>query len=114
MKKIFLVSVRTALIVLGVTTSAPAFPVQGAAAVAQQDDAQKQEVSTPTADGMVFTGKVKQSNGQWVLVDSRTKTTYVLDDQEKAKPHQDKKVTVTGTLDLTGKVIHIAAIDDSD
>jgi len=84
------------------------------AAVPQQDTTQAmppQQAQGDAEKASVFTGKVMEANGQLVLTDSATKTTYVLDDQEKAKPFKGKSVKVTGTLETASNTIHIANIE---
>ena len=44
--------------------------------------------------------------------DPNNKTTYKLDDQEKAKQYVGKNVKVTGTLDAATNTIHVAAIEE--
>ena len=83
--------------------------------VAPQEDApQAQPQQTAPSDAekaTVFTGKVMESKGQLVLMDESTKTTYALDDQDKAKAFKGKAVKVTGTLEATSNTIHIANIE---
>ncbi len=110
MKKINSVLVLTILILaLGVQSNA--MPVPALSAVAQQDSSQPQSDSGKASDVKVFTGKVMQSNGQYVLLDSVTKATYALDDQDKAKQFEGKAVKVTGTLETTSKLIHVSNIE---
>ena len=45
-----------------------------------------------------------------MLSDSATKTRYTLDDPRKARPFEGKKVKVTGTLDIAGKMMHVETI----
>ena len=112
MKKVSSVLVLTMLIlVLGVQSNAMLVPALSASSVAQQDGSQPQNDSEKTSDVKVFTGKVMQSNGQYVLLDSITKATYALDDQDKAKQFEGKAVKVTGTFEATGNLIHVSNIE---
>ncbi len=83
-------------------------------AVPQQDSTQAmppQQAQGDAEKASVFTGKVMEAKGQLVLMDTATKTTYILDDQEKAKPFKGKAVKVTGTLESASNTIHIANIE---
>jgi hypothetical protein len=46
-----------------------------------------------------------------VLTDAEGKTTYLLDDQQKAKEFVNKNVKVTGVLDASSGMIRVSAID---
>jgi hypothetical protein len=56
---------------------------------------------------MTFVGRILQVNGKYVLKDSASQETYLLDDQERAKPFGGRRVKVTGTLDAPNKTIHV-------
>ena len=58
-----------------------------------------------------FSGKISMSNGKYVLEDSTSNTSYVLDNQKKAKQFEGKNVTVTGTLDSSKNRIHVKKIE---
>jgi hypothetical protein len=47
-----------------------------------------------------------------VLSDAGTKTSYVLDDAQKASPYEGKKVKVTGTVDVANNTIHVETIQE--
>jgi hypothetical protein len=114
MKKIHVVFVFASLmLILCLQANVVALSVPVSSATAQQDTPQKQNESTGMADAKVFKGNVTRDNGQFVLMETGTKAKYWLDDQAKAKEHEGKKVTITGTLDPTSKVIHIAAIENA-
>lgn len=88
--------------------------LNGVPVLAQQDAPQAQPQQTMPSDAdkaSVFTGTVTEAKGQLVLMDAATKTTYVLDDQEKAKPFKGKAVKVTGTLEASSNTIHISNIE---
>lgn len=51
-----------------------------------------------------------KSGAKFVLYDASKKTTYELDDQDKAKDLAGQKVNVEGTLDSSTKTIHIDKI----
>jgi hypothetical protein len=57
-----------------------------------------------------FMGTVLKNGENFVLSGSATKTRYTLNDPRKARPFKGKKVKVTGTLDIAGKMIHVETI----
>jgi hypothetical protein len=77
---------------------------------------QSKVLATPTLqtqahpEAETFMGTVLKSGGNFVLSDSATKTRYTLDDPRKARPFEGKKVKVTGTLDIAGKMMHVETI----
>jgi len=66
---------------------------------------------TQASDARTFTGKIAKAGGKFVLKDTASKTTYMLDDQEKAKDFEGKNVKVTGMLDTQSNTIRVAAIE---
>jgi hypothetical protein len=63
-----------------------------------------------TKDAQTFLGRITQTDGTFVLVDSENKATFQLDDQDKAKPFDGKAVKVTGKLDPDKNIIHVLDI----
>jgi hypothetical protein len=55
-------------------------------------------------------GTVLKNGENFVLSGSATKTRYTLGDPRKARPFEGKKVKVTGTLDIAGKMMHVETI----
>ena len=53
---------------------------------------------------------VKGMNGKYVLYDSKAKKSYLLSDQKTPEKFAAKKVTVTGTLDDSGKNLKVDSI----
>ena len=53
-----------------------------------------------------FTGTIVKTGDRYMLQDDSGKT-YDIDNQEAAKKHEGKQVTVKGTLDPDGKTIHV-------
>ena len=51
-----------------------------------------------------------KAGGKFVLYDAAAKTVYELDDQDKAKNLAGQKVKVEGTLNKSGKTIHVDKI----
>ncbi len=83
----------------------------GGLMLAQDAQAQEPPAQQQSQSDQQITGKiVKSSEGKFVLVDS-SDTTYQLDDQDAAKKHEGKKVTVTGSLDASGSTIHVTRIE---
>jgi hypothetical protein len=99
------------ILVLGVQLNAMPMTPLNASAVAQQDNSQPPSDSAKPAAVKVFTGKVVQANGQYVLMENTTKTTYALDDQGKAKQFEGETVKVTGTLEAANNLIHVSNIE---
>jgi len=75
----------------------------------QPDD--QNAVSTPSAK--TFNGTIVKSGNKLVLTAADSKTTYQLDDQQKAKDFLNKSVKVTGVLDASTGTIRVSAIDPS-
>jgi uncharacterized protein DUF5818 len=84
-----------------------------AAPAAQQQEQPQQPYNSMSqqSDVRTFTGKVMKSGEQLVLKDSASKSTYKLDDQDRAKSFEGKNVKVTGTLDAATSTIRIANIE---
>jgi len=112
MKKVSSVlALTTLMLLLGVQLNAMPVQALSMSAVAQQDAPQPPSDPGKASAVKVFTGKVMQANGQYVLMDSSSQTTYALDDQEKAKQFEGKAVKVTGTFESSGNLIHISNIE---
>jgi hypothetical protein len=71
----------------------------------------KADNGSASSEAATFTGKIMKSGDKLVLEDTDSKTTYQLDDQNKAKSFVGKSVKVTGTLDVATNTIHIAEIE---
>jgi hypothetical protein len=48
--------------------------------------------------------------GKFVL-QTADSTAYILDDQDKAKSYEGKRVKVTGTLDRPTGILHVSSIE---
>ena len=95
-----------------------AFCYVGQTAIAQnsnvasaQDQMQPPDGQKPQADTKTFTGKIVKAGNVLVLSDEEGKTTYKLDDQQKAKEFVNKDVKVTGVLDASTGMIRVTAIE---
>jgi hypothetical protein len=65
----------------------------------------------PEVTQRAFTGVIVKSGDKVVLMDTISKTSYQLDDQEKAREFLNKTVKVTGVLDPSTGTIRVSAID---
>ena len=64
-----------------------------------------------TASEKTFSGKIVKSGNKLVLAAADSKTTYQLDDQQKAHDFVNKNVKVTGALDASTGTIRVSAIE---
>jgi Protein of unknown function (DUF5818) len=93
------------------TALQPAQPAQGQEQSSQTPDSR----STPGAaqqaasasDSQTFTGTIVKAGDKYVLQDTASGSTYDIDHQEQLKQYEGKKVRVHGTLDSSGKMIHL-------
>ena len=60
-----------------------------------------------------FRGTITKNGDQFVLSEEKTNKLYQLDDQGAVSKFEDKKVTVTGTLDVVKDIIHIRSIAEA-
>jgi outer membrane biosynthesis protein TonB len=60
-----------------------------------------------TTAAQSFTGTVVKSGDKYVLQDAATGNTYDIDHQDEVQKFEGKRVKVRGTLDASGKMIHI-------
>ena len=63
-------------------------------------------------ESKTFTGTIIKNGDNFVLSDSASKLSYILDDRGKACPYEGKKVRVTGTIDSATNTIHVEAIQE--
>ena len=76
-----------------------------------QGELMQQDGQKPADETKTFSGKIVKSGEKLVLADPAHKTTYELDDQDKAKAFVNKNVKVTGVLDSASGMIHVTAIE---
>jgi hypothetical protein len=81
----------------GQAMPSPATPTQ------QSPDSQAQS----GAEVQTFTGTIMKSGDKYVLQDAASATTYDLDHQEELAQFDGKKVRIHGTVDASGKMIHV-------
>ena len=78
---------------------------------AQQQPMQPDDQNPANAASQkTFSGKIVKSGGKLVLT-TADKTTYQIDDQQKAQDFLNKSVKVTGVLDAATGTIRVTAID---
>jgi len=65
----------------------------------------KQEAKT-------FSGTIIKNGDNFILSDAANKLSYVLEDAEKARQYEGKRVKVTGTLDVASNTIHVETIQE--
>jgi hypothetical protein len=82
-------------------------PMMGRAATPYPSVQQK-----PETQSKMFSGTILKNGDRYVLTDAGTKTSYVLDDAQKASPYEGKKVKVTGTVDVASNTIHVETIQE--
>jgi len=63
-------------------------------------------------EAKTFTGTVMKNGDSFVLSDAANKTSYGLDDAQKASQYEGKKVKVTGTVDTASNMIHVESIQE--
>jgi hypothetical protein len=97
---------------LGINLMAQQAPAsQDAAGSAQQ---QQQPVDTQNQSARAFEGKITKAGDKLVLQESSTQQSYQLDDQDKAKQYEGKKVKVTATMDPNTNTLHVVDITPVD
>jgi hypothetical protein len=92
--------------------SQPIF-AQSAPGSARQTTTQQQPMQPDdqnAAAQKTFSGKIVKSGDKFVLT-AADKTTYQLDDQQKAQDFLNKSVKVTGVLDASTGTIRVTAIE---
>lgn len=110
MKKAYLLAMFLALGVLAWTV-----PVTNVQAVGHNAvlTAQEEEPAAEEAETQMFTGEIKNHDGTYMLHGEDGKT-YHLDNQDKAKNFDGKKVNVHGSLDAESMTIHVSEIEEAE
>lgn len=75
-----------------------------------QSQNQQQPEPAPSQLAQTLTGTVMKAAGKYVL-QTADSTAYILDDQDKAKSYEGKRVKVTGTLDRPTGILHVSSIE---
>jgi len=86
-------------------------PTQQSQPSTRQDPADQSSTMSQGAETQVFSGKIAKAGSKYVLKDSATKMTYLLDDQSQAKKFDGQNVKVTGMLDAQSNTIHVSVIE---
>src|SRR6266700_284410 len=109
-------------LLLGIATSgsqlnaqhSPSSPAAAGAQEPQPGEQPAQQPGQPQAQQpgqqqgvQTFEGQIVKSGDKYVFQDSATGATYDIDHQEEVSKHLGRKVRVTGTLDPSGKMIHL-------
>jgi cytoskeletal protein RodZ len=91
------------------TAPSPSAPATEPSSTAPTTSTPSSEASaqTDTAAGQTFTGTIVKQGDKYVLQDAASGTTYDIDHQDEVKKFEGKKVRVHGTLDSSGKMIHV-------
>lgn len=76
---------------------------------AQQDE--PEEPATQETEAQKYVGQIVNHDGKYALHSEDGKT-YQLDNQDKAKDFDGKKVTITGSLDEENMIIHVSEIEE--
>ena len=88
-----------------------------AASARSAEVAMSAEVTAPAQaqnpQPQTFIGQIARSDGKYVLRETSTNTTFMLDDQEKARLYSGKNVKVIGTENPGNKVIHVYNIQEA-
>jgi hypothetical protein len=66
-----------------------------------------QAPSAQAANAQSFSGTVVKSGDKYVLKDEASGNTYDIDHQDEVQKFEGKRVKVHGTLDASGKMIHL-------
>ena len=83
-------------------------PPQPSGSQSESSQAQGPAQAQPAAQS--FTGTISKEGDTYVLKVSDT-SSYKLDDQDKAKEYEGKRVTVFGTLDTNSNLIRVQKIE---
>jgi hypothetical protein len=113
MKKVQVLAVLGSLALLVATQGMAQSTNVGSKQAQMAQQQPSQDRSGTTNEAKTFTGKIVETDGKLVLQDAASKTTYQLDDQEKAKGFVDQQVKVTGTLDSESGMIRVSSIERS-
>jgi len=80
----------------------------------QQEEQQTDASSAQQQSARSFEGKIEKAGGKLVLQEASTQTSYLLDDQDKAKQYLGKNVKVMATMDPKTNTLHVVDISPSE
>lgn len=75
-----------------------------------QTPAPQQPEPGPSQLAQTLTGTVMKAAGKFVL-QTADSTAYILDDQDKARSYEGKRVKVIGTLERATGILHVSSIE---
>src|SRR5579872_3876825 len=107
MKRLLSIVTILGLTGLGLSLSATA---QNQPAQSQTSAGQAQQQPVDTQSARAFEGKITEAGDKLVLQESSTQQAYQLDDQDKAKRFEGKKVKITATMDPNTNTLHVVDI----
>jgi len=76
----------------------------------QHPDAPQAEPDSQQQTARTLTGVIAKVENSYVLQTTGDSVTYKLDDADKAKPYEGKRVRVEGILDPTTRILHVSSI----
>ena len=76
----------------------------------QPDAQQRPQQESQESTAQSVTGSVVKVAGKYML-ETEDNIAYQLDDQEKAKQYEGKRVKVTGSLDRSTGILHVSSIE---
>lgn len=77
---------------------------------AKPDTPQRPEPETQQSTAQSVTGSVVKVAGKYML-ETDDNIAYQLDDQDKARQYEGKRVKVTGSLDRSTGILHVSSIE---
>jgi hypothetical protein len=85
---------------------------QSSPSTSPQDSTTQQPAGNQGEQGSAqsFEGTITKSGDKLVLKDATTRASYQLDDQDKAKQYEGKKVKVMATMNATTNTLHVVEI----
>jgi len=107
MKRLLSIVTILGLTGLGLSLSATA---QNQPAQSQTSAGQAEQQPVDTQSARAFEGKITKAGDKLVLQESSTQQAYQLDDQDKAKRFEGKKVKITATMDPNTNTLHVVDI----
>jgi len=82
-------------------------PAQAQPDQAGQQTPDSQGQSSQSAGSQTFMGTIVKAGDKYMFQDAASGNTYDIDHQDEVQKFEGKKVKVHGTLDASGKMIHV-------
>lgn len=108
MKRLLSIAVLLGLSGLGINLMAQNRPGSASQQPQSQSPSSSQQSQVDARSqqaARAFEGKITKSGDKLVLQDAATRTSYQIDDQDKAKQFEGKNVKVMATMDPTRRVL---------